>query len=103
MTKVNGLAYDEAGIAPALVFVHAGLGDRRMWEPRLRALSARSRVGRCDGPMPDRDPAQPDPAMWQMVLDMLRVVFPREWSGLLSVERQFAPEDRLGEITAPHC
>jgi hypothetical protein len=27
MAKVNGLAYDEAGTGPAVVFVHAGVGD----------------------------------------------------------------------------
>jgi pimeloyl-ACP methyl ester carboxylesterase len=41
-------AYDEAGRGPAVVLVHAGLADRRMWEHQFRALSARYRVIRYD-------------------------------------------------------
>jgi pimeloyl-ACP methyl ester carboxylesterase len=43
-----GLAYDEAGSGPAVVFVHAGIADRRMWEHQFRTLSERYRVIRYD-------------------------------------------------------
>jgi pimeloyl-ACP methyl ester carboxylesterase len=42
------LAYDEAGRGPAVVLVHAGLADRRMWEPQFAALADRHRVIRYD-------------------------------------------------------
>jgi len=42
------LAYDEAGRGPAVVLVHAGLADRRMWEPQFAALAGRHRVIRYD-------------------------------------------------------
>ncbi|GIH78445.1 alpha/beta fold hydrolase [Planobispora longispora] len=54
MIDCNGarLAYDEAGRGsaetPAVVFVHAGIADRRMWEHQFRALSANHRVIRYD-------------------------------------------------------
>lgn len=41
-------AYDEAGSGPAVLFAHAGTADRRMWEHRFLALSARHRVIRYD-------------------------------------------------------
>ena len=40
--------YDEAGTGPALVLVHAGLADRRMWEHQFEALSKHHRVIRFD-------------------------------------------------------
>jgi pimeloyl-ACP methyl ester carboxylesterase len=50
MIEVNGarLAYDEAGVGPTVVFSHAGIADRRMWEPQLRDLAADHRVIRYD-------------------------------------------------------
>jgi pimeloyl-ACP methyl ester carboxylesterase len=58
---VNGvdLAYDETGDGPALVLLHAGIADRRMWDDVLPALSDRRRVVRLDfrgfgdTPLPD--------------------------------------------------
>ncbi|MFC1430339.1 alpha/beta fold hydrolase [Streptacidiphilus sp. N1-3] len=40
--------YDEAGSGPAVLLVHAGLADRRMWDHQFRALSADHRVIRYD-------------------------------------------------------
>jgi len=50
VTRVGDVAfgYDEAGSGPAVVLVHAGLADRRMWDHQFRALSARYRVIRFD-------------------------------------------------------
>ena len=48
--QVNGaqLWVEEAGDGPAVLFVHGGLGDLRLWEPQARALSARFRCIRYD-------------------------------------------------------
>ncbi|CAM3145948.1 alpha/beta hydrolase [Saccharomonospora xinjiangensis] len=47
---VNGvrLAYDDLGTGPAVVFVHAGIADRRMWDDQFEALAATHRVVRYD-------------------------------------------------------
>jgi 3-oxoadipate enol-lactonase len=37
------VAYDTAGSGPDLVFVHAGIADRTMWEPQISAFSDRYR------------------------------------------------------------
>jgi len=42
------LAYDEAGSGPAVVFVHAGVGDRRMWDHQFTAFARTHRVVRYD-------------------------------------------------------
>jgi pimeloyl-ACP methyl ester carboxylesterase len=42
------LVYDEAGAGPAVVLLHAGCADRRMWEHQFHALAARHRVVRYD-------------------------------------------------------
>jgi pimeloyl-ACP methyl ester carboxylesterase len=42
---VNGarLWFEEEGKGPAVVFVHGGLGDHRLWEPQAHAFAARFR------------------------------------------------------------
>ncbi|SFC45941.1 alpha/beta fold hydrolase [Streptomyces aidingensis] len=48
-TETGEFGYDEAGDGePAVVLVHAGIADRRMWEHQFRALSGRHRVIRYD-------------------------------------------------------
>lgn len=42
------MTYDDAGSGPAVLLVHAGPADRRMWEPQWAALADRFRVIRCD-------------------------------------------------------
>jgi pimeloyl-ACP methyl ester carboxylesterase len=42
--RIDGLAYDEVGEGPAVVFIHAGIADRRMWRHQRDALSDRYRV-----------------------------------------------------------
>ncbi|WP_209438915.1 alpha/beta fold hydrolase [Streptomyces durhamensis] len=42
------IAYDEAGSGEAVVFVHAGCADRRMWDAQFTALAAGYRVIRYD-------------------------------------------------------
>jgi pimeloyl-ACP methyl ester carboxylesterase len=48
--EVNGarLWVEEEGDGPAVVLVHGGLGDSRLWEPEARALAARFRCIRYD-------------------------------------------------------
>jgi pimeloyl-ACP methyl ester carboxylesterase len=48
--EVNGarLAYDEAGSGPAIVFSHAALADRRMWDHQFHHLAENHRVVRYD-------------------------------------------------------
>jgi 3-oxoadipate enol-lactonase len=46
--KVDGLHYDVTGEGPAVVLLHAGGLDSRMWGPQLRSLSASHTVVRCD-------------------------------------------------------
>src|SRR3954469_13937447 len=48
--NVNGTAfgYDETGEGPAVVLLHAAIGDRRMWDAQFTALAATHRVIRYD-------------------------------------------------------
>jgi pimeloyl-ACP methyl ester carboxylesterase len=50
MIEANGVrfGYDEAGEGPAVVLLHAGLADRRMWDHQFTALAERHRVIRYD-------------------------------------------------------
>jgi 3-oxoadipate enol-lactonase len=47
---INGarIWFEEEGRGPALLFIHGGLGDLRLWEPEARALSDRFRCIRFD-------------------------------------------------------
>jgi len=42
------MGYDEAGEGPAVIFIHGGLVDRRMWDHQFAALSKSHRVIRYD-------------------------------------------------------
>jgi 3-oxoadipate enol-lactonase len=42
------LEHDVAGAGRAVVLLHSGVCDRRMWEPQWRSLGERFRVVRCD-------------------------------------------------------
>ena len=48
--RLNGIdiAYDAAGDGPAVVLLHAGVGDRRLWDDQADALAERYRVVRPD-------------------------------------------------------
>src|SRR5215207_8955214 len=47
---INGgrLYYEAAGDGPALVFAHAGIADRRMWDDQFLVFAQHYRVIRCD-------------------------------------------------------
>ena len=71
----NGIeiGYDQAGAGPPLLLVHAGIVDRRMWDPVWDALAARYRVIRPDlrgfGETPNPDGGF---AHWRDLAEMLR-------------------------------
>jgi pimeloyl-ACP methyl ester carboxylesterase len=44
----TAFGYDEAGEGPAVVLLHAAIGDRRMWDAQFAALAATHRVIRYD-------------------------------------------------------
>src|SRR5204862_3859066 len=44
----SGIAFDDEGAGPALVLVHAGVADRRMWADLAGRLAGRYRVIRHD-------------------------------------------------------
>lgn len=44
------LAYDRRGAGEAVVLLHAGIADRRMWEPQLGPLAARFQAVRYERP-----------------------------------------------------
>lgn len=44
----SGLAYEVEGSGPALLLLHAGLSDRRMWDPQWDELAARFTAIRLD-------------------------------------------------------
>jgi 3-oxoadipate enol-lactonase len=44
----SGLAYELAGAGDPIVLVHAGIADRRMWDPQWAAFAAAGRVLRYD-------------------------------------------------------
>jgi 3-oxoadipate enol-lactonase len=50
LVEVNGarLWVEEEGNGPAVLFIHGGLGDLRLWKPQARALSSRFRCIRFD-------------------------------------------------------
>jgi 3-oxoadipate enol-lactonase len=58
---VNGgrLWVEDQGEGPAVLFVHGGLGDLRLWEPQARVLSARFRCIRYDLRLWGRSTSQP--------------------------------------------
>jgi 3-oxoadipate enol-lactonase len=50
IADINGakIAYDITGEGPALVLIHAGIADRRMWDPQIPEFSQHYRVLRYD-------------------------------------------------------
>jgi 3-oxoadipate enol-lactonase len=47
-TSGGRLAYDQQGQGEAVVLLHAGIADRRMWDPQVAVLAERYRVVRHD-------------------------------------------------------
>src|SRR5690349_24464338 len=60
------LAHDDLGTGPAVLLLHSGVTDRRMWDPLVTALSHSFRVvrpdlrGFGDSPLPSEEYADAD-------------------------------------------
>lgn len=67
MVDVNGarLWYDEAGSGPAVLLLHGGLGDSRLWEPVVPYLAERFRTIRVDFRFYGRSTGPNVPWSWQ--------------------------------------
>ena len=48
MPRTADLEWDEAGAGPAILLLHAGITDRRMWDPQMASLADHYRVIRYD-------------------------------------------------------
>jgi len=48
MPRIGEIVWEEAGSGPAVLLLHSGITDRRMWEPQIAALSDTHRVIRYD-------------------------------------------------------
>lgn len=48
MPRTADLEWDEAGAGTAVLLLHAGIADRRMWDPQMDALADRYRLIRYD-------------------------------------------------------
>jgi pimeloyl-ACP methyl ester carboxylesterase len=74
------LAYDEAGEGAPIVFLHAAIADRRMWDREYREYAAGHRVVRYDLRGLGQSPAATAPFSWhedlRAVLDHLHVEQP---------------------------
>ncbi|MBA2239745.1 MAG: alpha/beta fold hydrolase [Solirubrobacterales bacterium] len=46
--RIDGIAYEVAGEGPALLLIHAGIADRRMWDPIWERLTGRFTAIRYD-------------------------------------------------------
>lgn len=46
--KDGTLFYEEKGVGPSLLFLHAAVADSRMWAAQVDALAGKFRVARCD-------------------------------------------------------
>jgi 3-oxoadipate enol-lactonase len=47
-TSGMALYHEVAGAGPAIVFIHEGIADSRMWDPQWASFAARYRLVRCD-------------------------------------------------------
>jgi pimeloyl-ACP methyl ester carboxylesterase len=105
------LAFDVDGEGPALVLVHAGICDRRMWEGVWPALTARHRVVRYDArgfgeSSPAKTPFSPR-ADLVAVLDHLGIgraaLCGVSFGGQIALETAFEYPDRVGALALVCC
>ena len=66
------IRHDARGSGSAVLLIHAGVADRRMWDPQLPALSQRHRVVRVDLRGFGESPLPPDP--YDHVTDIVAVL-----------------------------
>jgi 3-oxoadipate enol-lactonase len=66
------LAHEESGSGAPLLLIHAGVADRRMWDPQWEAFSTSFRVVRCDLPGFGDTPEMPGGVLWhRLVAELL--------------------------------
>jgi 3-oxoadipate enol-lactonase len=66
------ISHDATGSGPAVLLVHAGVADRRMWDPQLPDLAPRHRVVRVDLRGFGDSPLPPEP--YDHVTDLVAVL-----------------------------
>ena len=66
------LSHDASGSGSAVLLLHAGIADRRMWDPQLPDLSARHRVVRVDLRGFGSSPLPPEP--YDHVTDVVAIL-----------------------------
>jgi len=100
------VAVDEAGGGPAVVFGHAGICDRTMWDDQWDALAPAYRAVRFDRPGAGASPAVDAPydhaALLEALLDRLEieraVLVGASMGGSLSVDFALAHPDRVAGL-----
>ncbi len=105
---VNGarLWYDEAGDGPAVLLLHGGLGDSRLWEPVVPFLAERFRTIRTDLRFFGRSTGPAAPWSWQDdavgLLDALGIeraaVVGLSMGGKIALDLALAHPDRLWAV-----
>jgi 3-oxoadipate enol-lactonase len=100
------LAHDDAGTGPVVLLIHAGVADRRMWDPLVSALAHAFRVVRPDlrgygeSPMPGGEYADADDLA--ALLDHLQVrdaaVVGASFGGRVALELACAHPARVREL-----
>jgi 3-oxoadipate enol-lactonase len=75
----TGLAFEIAGAGEPIVLIHAGVADRRMWDPQWAAFSAAGRVVRYD--LRGYGESLPPTGPWSQHADLLGLL------GELGIER----------------
>jgi pimeloyl-ACP methyl ester carboxylesterase len=102
------LYYEEAGKGPAVVLLHEGLMDRRMWEPQWQPFSARFRTIRFDAPgFGESEPAAADYVLADVLgglLDQLDLesaaLVGGSMGGKAAIDFTFASPDRVWALVA---
>lgn len=103
---VGGLHVEEAGAGPAVVLVHAGIADSRMWDPQWASWPARRRVVRYDVRGFGRSPLEPggysDGADLVAVLDALAIdeatIVACSMGGRIALEVALARPERVAAL-----
>jgi pimeloyl-ACP methyl ester carboxylesterase len=108
MQRAGDIVWDEAGSGPAVLLLHSGITDRRMWEPQIAPLAETHRVIRYDargygesGPI--TEPYRPyDDAV--AVLDAAgadrAVVVGSSMGGAAAIDMAIARADRVAALVA---
>lgn len=105
-TDETQLSYEEAGVGPAVVFVHAGIADLRMWDHQFAELSRTHRVVRYDwrgcGGSADHEGPIPHHQDLLALLDALDIeeatLVGASFGGAYAVDAALAAPDRVNAL-----